>query len=379
MPNFDIAVVGGGIIGCSLALELAMRGKKVCLLEQNECGQEASWAAAGMLTPQSEAEGPGALFDWMCASRDMYPQWCQQIQRLSRRDPRFQRSGRLSLIASDLESQRRADLLLHWQSERGLEVERFSAARVAQLEPALKVPHTGALYFPEDHQVDNRALMRALVGACAQVGVSIFCHHPVHAISVNASVSIAAGNQTFHTEQAAITTGAWTQRWQETFKCALPVFPAKGEVIALKNFPLVSGHIVEGNSVYAVPRDTDLVLIGSTVEFGDFDSSPTAGGTAFLLQHALDLFPKASRATIVSNWGGLRPCTPDQLPIMGSVPSFPQVWVASGHFRNGILLAPITARCLADGMLGRTSELPMEAFSLHRFQHDHEKQSVGTV
>ncbi len=379
MPNFDVAVVGGGIIGCSLALELALRGKKVCLLEQNECGQEASWAAAGMLTPQSETEGPDLLFDWMCASRDMYPQWCQQIQRLSRRDPRFQRSGVLSLIAPDLESQRRADHMLRWQSERGLKVERISASSVSQLEPALKVAHTGALFFPEDHQVDNRALMRALVAACGQTGVSIFCHHPVHTISVDSFVSIAAGSQLFHAEQAAIATGAWSQRWQETFKCDLPIFPAKGEMIALNNFPLVSGHIIKGNGVYVVPRDTDFTLVGSTVEFGDFDKSPTARGTAFLLQHALELFPEAAGAKIVSSWGGLRPCTPDQLPVLGPVPSCPQVWLASGHFRNGILLAPITARCVADHMLGHASELPMEAFSLHRFQHDHEKRSVGTV
>ncbi|HEV8131127.1 MAG TPA: glycine oxidase ThiO [Acidobacteriota bacterium] len=379
MPSFDIAVVGGGIIGCSLALELAMRGKRVCLLEQNECCQEASWAAAGMLVPQSETEEADILFDWLCASRDMYPQWCQQIHRLSGTDPGFQRSGTLSLIAADLESQRRADQIFRWQSERGLPVEKMSASRIRQLEPSLRFHHAGALYFPEDHHVDNRALARSLVRACEQAGVSIFCHHPAHGITVESHVSVSAGTEVFKAAQAVIATGAWSQRWQETFRCIIPVFPAKGEIIALKDFPLASGHIVQGEGIYLVPRDRDFTLVGSTVDFGNFNKDPSAGGIAWLLDRALKLFPEGSRAKIVSAWGGLRPCTPDQLPVLGPIPAFPQVWVATGHYRNGILLAPITGRCVADRMLGRPSSLSMEAFSLERFQHDHERQSVRRV
>lgn len=364
-----MAVVGGGIIGCALAFELAQQRKKVCILEQNELGREASWAAAGMLAAQAETKEPDSLFEWLCASREIYPHWCQQIERLSGQDPGFYNSGTITLIGATANEQRLADEILQWQSARNLQIERISAAQVAQLEPDLAFAHDGALYFPNDHHADNRLLVPALAAACEQLGVSVFAYHPVHQITPGCPVRLAAGNHIFTATQVAITTGAWTQRWQETLDCRLPVFPVKGEMVALQNFPIHSRHIIIGNGIYIIPRHRDFTLVGSTLDFGTFDKSVTAGGVAFLLARAMEMFPKACSAPLASTWAGLRPCTPDRMPIVGPIGKVRDIWVASGHYRNGILLAPLTARVLAEAMAGKPASRFLTMFSPERFQH----------
>ena len=303
----DVAIVGGGIIGLASALELSRRGAKVAVFDRGEKGQ-ASWAAAGILGPQSEAHDPSPSLALGRMSFELYPEFVKDLA-----DVGFRRNGTLHRAFSEAE-RKSLQATVAWQLKQGLRVEERG----------------DGFFFPDEGQVDNRKLVTALKAACERSGVE------------------------FGERSARVTVlckGAWT---------GAPVFPVKGEMLAIDARP--PPQVVFGGGGYVVPRGA-ITLVGATGEPDSFDATPSDKGRAHLLgvarKHGYDS-PK-----ILDHWAGLRPCTPDGLPLLGRLDE--RTIVAAGHYRNGILLAPITARIVAALFQGETPPLDLDPFQPKRY------------
>jgi glycine oxidase len=358
----DVAVVGGGVIGLALARELSSRGFEVVLLERGRTGEEASSAAAGLLTAQSDALAPSPFFALARESRDLYPDWSDALRQETGLDIGWRPTGVMRCGAPDfLERfrwQRDAGFPLDWLD--GPEIARRSAGRVG--------PAFGhALFFPSDSIVASRLLLRALKRSLEMRGVPLLEGVPVTRFRVDAGVCNGVDTPAgpVSAELVVDAAGAWANL-DPTLSFAIPVEPVRGQIVELAEdgpFPTV----LESEDVYLVPRSDGRVLVGATVERAGFRKDVTARGVATLLAAAVELAPSLENARLSDAWAGLRPGTPDGLPLLGESP-IRGLYLAAGHFRNGVLLAPLTALLLADLMTGVASR-DLSPFSPDRFVH----------
>jgi glycine oxidase len=341
----DVAVVGGGIIGLLSALRLSQRGHRVTIIEPSEPGHEASWAAAGILGAQSEVAGTGPMFDLGRRSLALYPALAAELG-----DIGFARCGALHLAFTEKEA---AELRRHqaWQSSAGLRAE-LRPARGALL----------ALWQPEDGVVDNRKLVRAARAAVDGGGVSIVRSRARRLRFSGTGLSGVETDEDFvSASTAVIAAGTWSAQIDGAGIAAEALVPVRGQMIAYDAPPPSS--VVFGAGGYAVPRP-DRTLVGATVEHAGFDKRTTAEGLAFLRAAAARIVPELSKLEPVDHWAGLRPGTPDGLPLLGI--SKRGVVVATGHYRNGILLAPVTAELVVQLVRGDAPDL--RAFAPDRFR-----------
>lgn len=355
-------IVGGGVIGCALARELAGRGLSVILVERAEPGAEASGAAAGLLAPQAESAAPGPFFDLALESRGLYPHWVEELAEEARLDVGYHRPGILRCALP--ERQDRLDAFL-WQREMGLAVEPMQRREIAVLAGGRVSQEVGrALFFPDEAAVDSRKLNRALALSARRRGVDLRIGTEARRFLLRGGVcrGIESDQGPIEGQFVIDAAGAWAG-----FDPALPfpVEPAKGQIVALEvpgeSLPVV----VQSDEVYLVPRQDGSLLAGATVEFVGFRKDVTAAAVRDLIASAVRLVPSLDSARLVNAWAGLRPATPDGLPILG-FSGVPGLFLATGHFRNGILLAPVTARILADEITG-TGSRDLGPFSIERF------------
>lgn len=320
----DVAIAGGGLIGLASALELSKRGLSVTVIDADEPGQ-ASWAAAGILGPQSEAHEPSPLVDLCVRSYEMYPSFVEGLQA----DVGFRQNGTLHVAFTEGEAEQlRARRV--WQSQRGLRIEERTRPGAAL-----------ALFFPDEGQVDNRKLHQALRAACAKAGVA-FEHRKLRSLDE------------LRAPHKVLCAGSWARTFAE-----VPVFPQKGQLLLVDAPP--PAQVIFGGGGYVVPRGTR-TIVGATSEDAGFDAAPTAHGLTHLLRIAGRL--GYAGAPIVDHWAGLRPATPDELPFFGKLPD--GTVVAAGHYRNGILLTPISGRIVAALVCEETPPVDLLPFSLAR-------------
>lgn len=345
MNSCDVIIAGAGIIGVSLGLELRQRGAKVLVLDRGEPGQEASSAAAGMLAA-SDPETPVALQPLARESVRMFPDYVSMLEELSGMRVDFRRHGTIALL--DPSSAAAAPP----------EYTRLSGSDLRRLERLLQ-NHAGSAFFIQEDTVDPRLLMRAAISAARNRGVEIRANAEVQEIRSSANkVEIVTSAGVFAAGMAVNCRGAWS---------GTPVKPRKGQMLYLQ--PPQQGllqHVVHTPDVYIVPRSTGKILVGATVEDVGFDKSVAPATLQDLRRTATKYLPELEPAPIIESWAGLRPGTPDDLPILGPAEK-PRVFVASGHFRNGILLAPITARIMADLVTGKAPSMDISAFAISRF------------
>jgi glycine oxidase len=341
----QVAVVGGGVIGLLSALRLSQRGHGVTVIERSEPGREASWAAAGILGAQSEADDPGPMFDLCRRSLGLYPALAAELG-----DIGYSQCGALHLAFNEDEAE---ELRRHqrWQSGAGLRAE-LRAHRGATL----------ALWQPEDGIVDNRKLTHALRASIEHAGVRIARAQALRVRFANDAVAgVETDRDSVNAESVIIAAGTWSAQIEGAGIAADALLPVRGQMIAYDVPP--RSCVMFGAGGYAVPR-ASRTLVGATVEHAGFDKRTTADGLAFLRHVAARLVPELARAHPVEHWAGLRPGTPDGLPLLGVTSA--GVVVATGHYRNGILLAPITAQLVVDLVEGRSPHL--RAFAPQRFQ-----------
>jgi glycine oxidase len=361
-------IVGGGVIGLAVARELAHAGAAVTLIERGTPGAEASSAAAGMLSPLAEAAEPGPFLDLLLTARMEYPAFCAALRDETGIDAGYRDEGTLLLALRDADEEE-LEARFRWQTEMGLGVERLSAGEARRLEPAITPEVRWALRFPGDHQVENRQLARALWAAAAAAGVAFRIGAEatrlvrgaggVASVGLSDGDSVAAGS-------VVLAGGSWAGRL-EGLPRPLPVHPVHGQLLALEALPPPVRHVVDSPRCYLVPRADGRLIVGATVERRGYRKSVTPRGVLQLLNGALEIAPGLGELAIAETWSGLRPGTPDGLPILGRDPELPNLLYATGHFRNGILLAPATGRLIRELLVGGSPSTDLTPYSIERF------------
>ena len=366
MASFDTVIIGGGIIGCILARALAAAGVRVAVVERGTPGGEASGAAAGMLSPSAEAEKESPLFALCRASLQRYAPLVVELRAETGVDPQYRTEGTFQLFASEQERTERMPSI-EWQRSLGIPVEELSSGELHKREAGLS-EQTGALYFPEDHQIDNRLLMHALVQSCRLRGVSFILGKAALEVERNGHriTGVALPDRRIVAGCVVNAAGAWAGGLRVPGVAPAPIRPVKGHMLALQGPPGLLRHVVRSHSVYLVPRAEGRILVGSTMEEAGFDKTPRAAPLTALLRAAQKVCPALEQSAVAEFWAGLRPASSDGLPLLGPT-EIEGYWVALGHFRNGILLAPITAEILSAWLLTGKPSMPVDALRPTRF------------
>lgn len=350
----EIAVIGAGIVGMAAALELADRGMVVHVLDRAPVpGAEASGAAAGMLAPQHEADGPGAFLDLCLAARDLWLETAPRLHRESGVDPGHRADGFLH-VALDGPEWGRFQARASWQDGAGLPVQVLTAGEACGRFPMLTTDLAGALFYAGDHHVHTTHAVEAYAGACRKAGVQFLFGEEVRDLLMEngPSGTRVAG---VHTDAVHVTAthtllaaGAWTGRLAAALGAPLPIEPVRGQIALVRGLQDEQPPcLVGGTGGYLVPRAGGELLAGATSEPVGFDRTTTPRGIEAVWRNARRLIPALSRRRPNEEWAGLRPGTPDALPLLGPLPGIDGLWVDAGHFRNGILLAPLTGRIMA--------------------------------
>jgi glycine oxidase len=355
-------------MGVASAWKLAAVGLDVVVLEKSVPGAEASSAAAGILGAHSEAEGPGPMADLLLAGLHRYPVWARALQRATGIDVGFRRSGVLHLGLTRRESSR-AVAQASWMRERGRRVRKLDGRSARRLEPALGGVDGGVL-FPDDGRVDPKLLFRAVHIAAGRAGVRFESGAYVRRILVDRGrvrgVAMEGGLE-HRANRVVLAAGSWSSLVLGTPLEKDSVVPARGQMIELDSGAPLLDRVVIGPRCYIVPRDDGRTLIGSTVEFVGYRREVTASAVRDLLGAAIRLVPALANATLGATWSNFRPYTPDELPILGRT-SIDGLFLATGHHRNGILLAPITAEITCALALGKRPPIDVTPFEMSRFE-----------
>jgi glycine oxidase len=360
MKSWDVIVIGGGVIGLSLAIALRKRGATVLVVERGEPGREASHAAGGMLV-DCGLEMPPSLQPLAVASARMYPEFAHELEVESGMKVDLRDQGTIVFPPPE-----------HVYERPGFKLSSLLPAPLSELEPALAESNRSAFYLKE-RSVDPRALTAAALKAAKNRGVDFSSGDPVTEIKLSGGnvTGVTTTKTAFHASKVVNCAGAWSGQIKsgQTALPAIPTRPVKGQMLclAMPSRDLVK-HVIRTPDVYLIPRSNGRLLAGATVEEAGFDKRTDPATIQRFHRAAIALVPKLANARILEDWAGLRPGTPDALPILGPT-DLPGYYVATGHFRDGILLAPITAEIMTAAIEGRDSEYALAPFSPARFNH----------
>ena len=348
----DVVIVGGGVIGLTIARALALRGvRDVCLVERGNLGTEASWAAAGMLLPQVEADSQDAFFELACKSRDLYPAFAAALREETGIDVELDTTGTLYLALTEHDHEE-IEKRYEWQTRAGLAVERLSADEARELEPCISESTLGALRFPKDIQVENRRLLSALANSVKKLGVTITTQTSVAAVLLegNRVHGVQTARGPISSAPVVIAAGSWSS-FIEPRPPIPTIEPVRGQMVCLEAKPQLTRHVIYSPRGYLVPRQDGRLLAGSTSEHAGFAKCVTAGGIASVLRNALEISPAIADLPLADTWAGLRPHAPDGLPVLGPCGEIDGLFCATGHYRNGILLAPLTGELISEAIV----------------------------
>ncbi|MDR5694187.1 MAG: glycine oxidase ThiO [Armatimonadota bacterium] len=366
----DAVIVGGGVIGCVCAYHLVCAGvRRVVVLERGEVGGEASGASAGMLVPQSEASGPGPFLDLGLFSRSLFPRLRDELRERAGVDIEYLPWGTLLIFE---EGEEEAALgRQSWQKSLGLRAEVLPREEVLRLEPALRGDIGGALFLPDDHHLNNVELVRALATAARSLGATILEHTPALELLVEGDrvIGVRTPEDSFLCGTVILANGCWTPELTRPLGRPLPVQPARGQIVYTELPHFLLHHVVWGKGGYLVPRLNGGILAGSTVEFVGMDKRVTLEAVSQLSAMAFETIPALRSAPLIRAWAGLRPHSPDDLPLIGPLPGVEGLVVATGHFRNGILFAPLTGILVKEMVLGEPPSVDPSPLSPGRFFH----------
>lgn len=370
MTACDVAVVGAGAVGMSIAWRAASSGATVRMVDPTP-GRGSSWAAAGMLAPVTEVHyGEETLLALNLDSRERWPSFAAELEETSARPSGYRECGTV-VVARDRDDVAVLQELSTFQRRLGLTVERLGSREVRRLEPGLAPGVRAGLLVPDDHQVDNRSLVVALRAACRRAGVGEITR-PARSLRRRGDTVtgvVLEDGETLSCGAVVLAAGAWSARLGGLPPGSVPIRPVKGQLLHLRgpsDYPLATRN-VRGLDVYLVPRGDGRVAVGATVEERGYDSSVTAGAVLDLLRDAFELLPGITELTLVETVAGLRPGTPDNAPLIGPG-ALEGLVLATGHYRNGILLTPITADAVCQYLMsGRLPEY-VRPFSPRRFE-----------
>lgn len=362
----DVVIIGGGIIGCALAWELAMSGVATRIIERREIAREASWASAGIISPPGPRHGARA--DLALDSFRRYPDLIAEIEDITGRSVGYVRSGELDLATDDTTDALQTTFT--WQQEHGLAVELIDAASIQEREPALHPDFTHAIVSNDAGSLVLSRMASALALAAHARGASIVEHTPVSGIVVDRgrATSVRTFDAIVPCEAVVIAAGAWSRSLGESIDFSVPTVPVKGQMLSIADPPVPVRSVIAGAGGYFVPRVDGTIAVGATEEHdAGFDTGVTPAGVAWLTSLIGQVAPSLLDGRLHETWAGLRPGTEDGEPIIGRIPHLDNVWVATGHFRSGALLAPATARALATSIVSGTPDPLITPFDPARF------------
>lgn len=357
----DVLVIGGGIVGCACAYEIARRGASVTLVEYGKTGMQATNAAAGMLAPLTETHTPDAMMRFGMLALQRYPALVAGLEAAVGFDIEYRQEGILK-VAFDADD---ADVLRRrysWQREMGIALDWLDAADIREVEPQVTERAVAGVFSPLEATVSNQLLALALERAAMQHGASIVQRAPVTAArrSRGRVVEVTAGGETYSAETIVLAAGARSGQIARKLGVTLPVTPVRGQMIALGGMTAPIRRVVWGPDGYLVPRVNGLIFAGATVEHVGFRRRTTKEGIRAMRSMSSALVPQLASAQVRFEWAGLRPGTPDGAPIIGPV-RVANVVAATGHYRNGILLGPLTGAMVTGGIVdGDWSAVPAE-------------------
>jgi glycine oxidase len=375
----DVVIVGGGVIGLSIARALSLRGAEhVTLIERACLGSEASSAAAGMLAAQVEAESADAFLELACASRDLYPTFAAELLEETGINIELERTGTLYLAFTE-EDEFEIERRYRWQKRARLAVEQLSVDEARRLEPWVS-PHTrSALRFPLDAQVENRRLVAALSAANERRGVCLMTGTNVESLVAERGrvTGVETSRGPISAAVVVLAAGAWVSFIQtvdagggggDGQQAPLRIEPVRGQMLCFETNPRALSHVIYSPRGYVVPRMDGRLLAGSTTEQAGFDKRVTGGGIHTITKHAIEIAPLVQGLPLMDAWAGLRPrAAMDEWPVMGRSVDVDGLYYATGHYRNGILLAPITGDLVADEITSGVRPALLEAFAPERF------------
>lgn len=367
MKKFDVAIAGGGLIGGSIALELARAGLRVGLFDRQEPGQEASWAGAGILSPAPESAAMISLVPLGKASMAIYPEFVTMVEEISGQNAGYRPKGTLQALFSG-HAREELSTVIALHHGLGLKAEPLRAEDARELEPSLSEDLEAGVLRPDEASVDNRALTQAVLEAARRSGVQFFPGTGAEAIRREGDrcAGLQLKNEKIEARWTVIAAGCFSANIAGVAAYA-PVRPAKGQMIALRPDDLKIERVLWSENIYLVPRNDGRILAGATVEYTGFEKGMTAGGLEKVLAGAIELSPALANARVEETWAGLRPDSPDHLPILGPT-DIDGLLVATGHFRGGILLTPITARLVTEWVTQQRVSVDWDRFSPLRFQ-----------
>lgn len=367
MKKFDVAIVGGGVIGGAIALELSLAGLRVGIFDRQQPGQEASWASAGILSPAPENPGMISMVPLGKASMSLYPKFVSQVEEITGKSAGFRPKGTLEAFFSrDTKERLSTTIALHHGL--GLRADPLRAEDARELEPSLSESIEAAVFRPDECSIDNRALTDAVLDAARRRGAEIFTDSGAKAIwrEGHRCSGLILQNEKVEAKWTIVAAGCFSAAIEGVANFA-PVRPAKGQMAALRSDEVKMERVLWSENIYLVPRNDGRILAGATVEYVGFDKRTTAGGIEKILSAAIELAPGLANARIEETWAGLRPDSPDHLPILGPT-DVEGLLMATGHFRSGILLTPITARLVREWITEGRVSVDWDRFSPLRFQ-----------
>ena len=378
METFDVAIVGGGVIGCSIAFELASEKLKILVLDRQEPGREASWAAAGMLSPAPESPKDIPLAPLSRESLRLYPEFVSAVENQTRKMCGYKCRGTLQVFGGADGLRQRDDTLIEHR-RLNLKAESISIEEAREKGLSSRSCAQAVAFLPEEGMVEPRLLMNAVLSAAMSRGVQVRPNCEVSSLwmerdrclGVRADQRIAAK----HVVLAAGCFSGGVARKSEILDRLIPTRPVRGQMIALKPRGFRLERVLRSERGYLVPRMDGRVVVGSTIEEAGFEKRVTADGIREILDAAIDLCPELSSAEVLETWSGLRPGTPDGLPILGPA-GIEGLIIATGHYRNGILLAPITANLVRQWIFTGRTDFKAERFSPSRFASELQENAL---
>jgi glycine oxidase len=369
----DVAIVGGGVIGCAIAYYLAERGASVTLIERQHLASGASGVAAGMLAPQVEAPFADSFFELALFGREQHEPLAETLRQDVGLDIEYRRTGILRVARTEAE---RVDLqrMLKWQSARELNVEWVEPEHLGEIEPLLKGVAgrllAGGLWLKDEAQVRGARLVHALAMAAIQRGARFVEGTPVIGLASERGkvTGVRVPDGTVQAATVVLSAGVWSPEVGQTVGIDLPVKPVKGQIVSLRALGKAPRQVLWSGECYLVPRPDGEIVLGATEEEGNHDVRPSVGGLNRLTEAALEIVPAVGSFSLDGFWAGLRPAAPDRYPIVGWAPGLEGLFVATAHYRNGILLGPLTGRRVADAVVDGGALREFAQFGPERFQ-----------
>lgn len=346
----DIAIIGAGVIGSSIAYHLRKTGREVAVFDRGEIGGEASGAAAGLLAPLGPLSGPGPLADLLLKGFARFPGLVAELEEASGLSLEYEQTGALRVIREPRRIPHLQKRMQRW-GPLGLHMQWLSGDEARQREPLLTPEVCAAVYAPEEAQANAVQVVTAFARAATNLGARFYPYTEITGINHRdnriTAITTAQG-ETISCDHLIIAGGAWTPLYGQWLNLALPITPLKGQILALRQPSTPLRHLIFGEAIYLAPKSDGTILAGATKEEVGFDKNLTAGGISWLLNSAIKLAPALQQSSVERMWAGLRPKSADGLPVIGPAPGWENIVLASGHGSVGILLSGLTGQMVMD-------------------------------